>query len=144
MQLKLYDTIVIPTTQTKHINSSTFPGFHSLFKAKHVNSRFQHFFRILLSFQGKDKIPELFQTDTKIVAFFKPLRTLPHVARCRCQQSQQADYLILSQTGKLVLAHLPIDVSENLDGRVENRTGGVEFCIGYIRDYPVRASTKKF
>ena len=36
------------------------------------------------------------------------------------------------------------NASENLAGRVENRPGRVEFCIGYIRDYPVRASTKKF
>ena len=36
------------------------------------------------------------------------------------------------------------NVSENLAGRVENRPGQVEFCIGYTRDYPVRASTKKF
>ena len=28
--------------------------------------------------------------------------------------------------------------------RVQNRPGQVEFCIGYIRDYPVRASAKKF
>ena len=34
--------------------------------------------------------------------------------------------------------------SENLVGRVENRTRRVEFCIGYIRDYPVRASAKIF
>ena len=34
--------------------------------------------------------------------------------------------------------------SENLAGRVENRPGRVEFCIGYIRDYPVWASAKKF
>ena len=36
------------------------------------------------------------------------------------------------------------NVSENLDGRVENRPGQVEFCIGYIRDCPVWASAKKF
>ena len=36
------------------------------------------------------------------------------------------------------------NASENLVGRVENRTGRVEFCIGYIRDYPVRESAKKF
>ena len=34
--------------------------------------------------------------------------------------------------------------SENLAGRVESRHGQVEFCIGYIRDWPVRASAKKF
>ena len=34
--------------------------------------------------------------------------------------------------------------SENLAGRVENRPGQVEFCIGYIKDYPVRASAKNF
>ena len=34
--------------------------------------------------------------------------------------------------------------SENLTGLVENRPGQVEFCIGYIRDYPVRASAKNF
>ena len=44
------------------------------------------------------------------------------------------------QAGKLALAN----ASENLVGRVENRTGRVEFCIGYIRDYPVRASAKNF
>ena len=39
----------------------------------------------------------------------------------------------------------PLDnASENLAGRVENRPGRVEFCIGYIRDYPVPASAKKF
>ena len=35
------------------------------------------------------------------------------------------------------------NASENLAGRVENRPGQVEFCIGYIRDCPVRASAKK-
>ena len=28
--------------------------------------------------------------------------------------------------------------------RVQNRPGRVKFCIGYIREYPVRASAKKF
>ena len=36
------------------------------------------------------------------------------------------------------------NASENMSGRVENRPGRVEFCIGYIRHYPVRASAKKF
>ena len=35
-------------------------------------------------------------------------------------------------------------VSENLARRVENTSGRVEFCIGYIRDYPVRVSAKIF
>ena len=35
------------------------------------------------------------------------------------------------------------NVSENLARRVANGPGQVEFCIGYIRDYQVRASTKK-
>ena len=47
---------------------------------------------------------------------------------------------LVKQAGKLALAN----ASENLAGRVENRPGRVEFCIGYIRDYPVRASAKKF
>ena len=36
------------------------------------------------------------------------------------------------------------NASENLAGRVENRPGQVEFCIGYIKDCPVRASAKNF
>ena len=36
------------------------------------------------------------------------------------------------------------DASENLAGWVENRPGQVEFCIGYLKDGPVRASDKKF
>ena len=36
------------------------------------------------------------------------------------------------------------NASENLARRMENRHWGVEFCIGYIRAYPVRASTKNF
>ena len=36
------------------------------------------------------------------------------------------------------------NASENLAGWVENSPGRVEFCIGYIRHYPVRASAKKF
>ena len=38
------------------------------------------------------------------------------------------------------------NASENLAGWVENRPGRVtvEFCRGYIRDYPVRASTNNF
>ena len=36
------------------------------------------------------------------------------------------------------------NASENLAAGGENRPGRVEFCIGYIRDYPVRASAKKF
>ena len=35
------------------------------------------------------------------------------------------------------------NASENLARRVENRPGQVEFCIGYIRNYPFRASAKK-
>ena len=46
---------------------------------------------------------------------------------------------IFKQAGKLALAN----TSENLAGRMENRPGWVEFCIGYIRDYPVRPSTQK-
>ena len=41
-------------------------------------------------------------------------------------------------------AHPLANASENLVGRVENRNGRVEFCIGYIRDYPVQASAKIF
>ena len=48
--------------------------------------------------------------------------------------------LVCIQAGKLALAN----ASANLAGQVENRPGQVEFCIGYIRDYPVRASAKKF
>ena len=44
------------------------------------------------------------------------------------------------QAGKLALAN----ASENLAEPLENRPGRVEFCIGYIRDYPIRASPKKF
>ena len=36
------------------------------------------------------------------------------------------------------------NASKNLAGRVENRPGRVEFCIGYKRDYPIRASAKNF
>ena len=36
------------------------------------------------------------------------------------------------------------NASEYLAGWVENRLGRVEFCIGYIKDYPVRPSAKKF
>ena len=39
----------------------------------------------------------------------------------------------LMQAGKLT----------NLAGRSENRPGRVEFCIGYISNYPVQASGKK-
>ena len=35
------------------------------------------------------------------------------------------------------------NASENLAGRVENRPGQVEYCIGYIRDCPVRVSAKR-
>ena len=40
------------------------------------------------------------------------------------------------QAGKVALTRSP------MAGRVENRPGRVEFCIGYIRDYPVRVSAK--
>ena len=46
------------------------------------------------------------------------------------------------QAGKL--APPLANASENLAGRVENRPRQVEFCIGYIRDFPVRANAKKF
>ena len=42
------------------------------------------------------------------------------------------------QAGKLALAN----ASKNLAGWVENRPG--RFCLGYRRDYPVRASAKNF
>ena len=44
------------------------------------------------------------------------------------------------QAGKLALAN----ASENLAGQMENGPGQVEFCIGYIRYYPVWASAKIF
>ena len=47
-------------------------------------------------------------------------------------------------TGWETSAHPLANASENLAGQVENRPGQVEFCIGYIRDYPVRASAKFF
>ena len=47
------------------------------------------------------------------------------------------------QPGKLVFVRSPMWV-KILAGRVENRPGQVEVCIGYIRDCPVRASAKKF
>ena len=43
------------------------------------------------------------------------------------------------QAGKLALAN----ASGNLAEQVENKPGRVEFYLGYIRDYPVRASAKK-
>ena len=45
---------------------------------------------------------------------------------------------MMLQAGKLALAN----ASENLAGRVENRPGQVEICIGYMRDCPVRVSAK--
>ena len=36
------------------------------------------------------------------------------------------------------------NASENLAGRVENKPRQVKFCIGYIRDCPVRGNAKKF
>ena len=42
------------------------------------------------------------------------------------------------------IAHPLTNASENLVGRVEKRPGQVEFCTGYIRDYPVQASAKIF
>ena len=36
------------------------------------------------------------------------------------------------------------NASENVAGQVENRPGQVEFCTGYIRDYPVLARAKGF
>ena len=36
------------------------------------------------------------------------------------------------------------NASGNLAARVENKPGWVEFCIGYIREYPVQASATKF
>ena len=44
------------------------------------------------------------------------------------------------QAGKLALAN----ASENLARPVENKPGQMGFSIGYIRDYPVRASAKNF
>ena len=49
-----------------------------------------------------------------------------------------------SMSGWETSAHPLANASENLAGRVENRPGQVYFCIGYIRDYPVRASAKNF
>ena len=51
---------------------------------------------------------------------------------------------ILQHSGWETSARPLANASANLVGRVENRTGRVEFCIGYIRDYPVRASAKNF
>ena len=48
--------------------------------------------------------------------------------------------IICAQAVKLALAN----GSENLVGRVENKPGQVEFCIGYIRHCPVRVSAKFF
>ena len=45
------------------------------------------------------------------------------------------------QAGKL--ARPLANASENLAGRVQNRPGQVEFCISYIRDFPVQANANK-
>ena len=47
-------------------------------------------------------------------------------------------------TGWETSARSLTNASENLARRVENEPGWVEFCIGYIRDYPVPASANKF
>ena len=47
-------------------------------------------------------------------------------------------------TGTETSARLFANASVNLARRVENRPGQVEFCIGYIRDYPVRGVPKNF
>ena len=47
-------------------------------------------------------------------------------------------------TGWETSARTLANASENLARWVENRPGQVEFCIGYIRDYPVRVSAKNF
>ena len=59
-------------------------------------------------------------------------------------QSKTKLISILTDSGWETSARPLANASENLVGRVENRTGRVEFCIGYIRDYPVRASAKIF
>ena len=46
-------------------------------------------------------------------------------------------------TGWETNAHPLANASENLAGWVENMPGQVEFCIGYMRDCPVRVSAKK-
>ena len=46
----------------------------------------------------------------------------------------------ISSAGWETSAHPLANASENLARGVENRPGQVEFCIGYIRDCPVRAS----
>ena len=51
---------------------------------------------------------------------------------------------ILPITGWETSARPLNNVSESLAGGVENRFGRVEFCIGYIKDYPVWASAKIF
>ena len=53
-------------------------------------------------------------------------------------------YIKILYTGWETNACPLANASENLAGWVENRPGRVEFCIRYIRDYPVRASAKKF
>ena len=50
------------------------------------------------------------------------------------------DAMTVWETSARTLAN----ASENLAGRVENWPGQVEFCIGYIRDCPVRVSAKNF
>ena len=67
------------------------------------------------------------------------IATIWYVSRNRSHDTTTIRY-----TGWETSARLHTKASENLAGRVENRPGRVEFCIGYIRDYPVRASAKKF
>ena len=56
----------------------------------------------------------------------------------------ESAYCCVGYAGWETSARPLANASENLVGRVENRTGQVEFGIGYIRDYPVRASAKNF
>ena len=51
---------------------------------------------------------------------------------------------VILSSGWEISARPLANASENLAGRVANKPGQVEFCIGYIRDCPVRASAKKF
>ena len=72
----------LSSTQTKHINSSTFPGFHSVFKAKQVNSS---------TFSG---FYSVFKAMTKFQHFSRQTRKFQHFSsRCAPCQSDRKEHV---------------------------------------------------
>ena len=113
--------------------SSLHPFLPSLLPSFISVGRGWGFSKVVATFDHVGRSCNLFMAttgDVRIIPSFRIWDYVLHVEHIAC-------------AGWETSARPLVSASENLAGRVENRPGLVECCIGYMRYCPVRASAKK-